>query len=39
MILVTGKGHERYQILGDVRTPWDDGALLRELWQGMEAGA
>lgn len=39
MILVTGKGHERYQILGGERLPWDDGALLRDFWRGMEAGA
>ncbi|HEX9640456.1 MAG TPA: UDP-N-acetylmuramoyl-L-alanyl-D-glutamate--2,6-diaminopimelate ligase [Candidatus Krumholzibacteria bacterium] len=39
LILVTGKGHERYQIIKDRREPWDDGERLRELWQGMEAGA
>jgi UDP-N-acetylmuramyl tripeptide synthase len=31
MVLIAGKGHEKYQIVGDEHLPCDDVAIAREL--------
>jgi UDP-N-acetylmuramoyl-L-alanyl-D-glutamate--2,6-diaminopimelate ligase len=31
MVLLAGKGHEKYQIVGDEHVPFDDVAIAREL--------
>ncbi len=31
IILLIGKGHENYQIYGELKTPWDDREVAREL--------
>lgn len=35
VILVAGKGHETYQIMGDERHPFDDRAELRKAFEGL----
>lgn len=35
VILVAGKGHETYQIVGDERHPFDDRAELRKAFEGL----
>ncbi|MBR5465229.1 MAG: UDP-N-acetylmuramoyl-L-alanyl-D-glutamate--2,6-diaminopimelate ligase [Alistipes sp.] len=35
VILVAGKGHENYQIIGDVKHPFDDCEELRKAFQGV----
>ncbi len=36
VILVAGKGHEKYQEVKGVRTPFDDKEVLREMFQLFE---
>ncbi|MDD5530730.1 MAG: UDP-N-acetylmuramoyl-L-alanyl-D-glutamate--2,6-diaminopimelate ligase [bacterium] len=31
VILVAGKGHENYQLLGEIKMPWDEKAIIREV--------
>jgi len=38
VLLVAGKGHETYQILGPVKTPFDDREMLRQAVAEREAG-
>ena len=32
VVLVAGKGHENYQVIGTEKSPWDDRVALREAW-------
>lgn len=36
IILVAGKGHEKYQEIKGVRTPFDDKTILQEMFQNLE---
>jgi UDP-N-acetylmuramoyl-L-alanyl-D-glutamate--2,6-diaminopimelate ligase len=38
IVLVAGKGHEDYQIIGTERTPFDDRLVAREVLSGRRAG-
>ena len=32
-VLICGKGHETYQIVGTEKIPWDDRVVLRDVWR------
>jgi len=36
IILVAGKGHEKYQDINGVKHPFDDKAVLREMFDTLE---
>jgi UDP-N-acetylmuramoyl-L-alanyl-D-glutamate--2,6-diaminopimelate ligase len=39
VVLVAGKGHENYQLIGAEKLAWDDRVALREAWSAREASA
>ena len=39
VVIIAGKGHETYQITGDVKRPFDDGRIAAEVLRDIEAGA
>jgi UDP-N-acetylmuramoyl-L-alanyl-D-glutamate--2,6-diaminopimelate ligase len=39
VILLSGKGHETYQVIGTERLPFDEKAIVAELLDGSEVGA
>jgi UDP-N-acetylmuramoyl-L-alanyl-D-glutamate--2,6-diaminopimelate ligase len=38
-VIIAGKGHETYQIIGDVKRPFDDAQVAAEVLRDIEAGA
>jgi UDP-N-acetylmuramoyl-L-alanyl-D-glutamate--2,6-diaminopimelate ligase len=39
MIILLGKGHETYQIIGDLKRPFDEKAVVKEIMSEIGAGA
>ena len=36
LVLIAGKGHENYQIIGTTKIHWDDREAVSEAWVGRE---
>lgn len=36
LLLLLGKGHERYQLMGDEKLPFDERHILREAWKDLK---